>query len=220
MENYSEIPSTSGLQESGDIKRPKLTTDEINQDQQNDCKVVEEKPSSNNEMLGDDLYENVQSNGQRLTADDIEQPEEVNVIRFKSLAGLIGFCRDSGIQIFNDTHNVPEADRLRMEALGEQGNVKKHSSDEDPKRRKRSKQIKSGKTSTVPSEGSVWRATSRISSIYSSVSKLNNKHFTIKLNRIIVYCRWFCNRSIELFSELIPFRYCSFSANNYLVISW
>lgn len=58
--------------------------------------------------------------------------------RLKNLAELIGLCRDTGIQVYSDKVNVPEAEKQRLEELRKSGvnpeTEKGHRSDHlDPK---------------------------------------------------------------------------------------
>ncbi|XP_045208940.2 uncharacterized protein LOC123560850 [Mercenaria mercenaria] len=160
--------------------------------------LEEQRLSANNDITEEQRLSANNNNPkeQSSSADNKRAKQEVKNV--KSLADLIGFCRDKGLQVYNDTSNVPEADRIRMEALGEQGGsgAKKHRSDDRdpslPRRsgRKKSREkslssrndrtsstissavtkldVTSRKTSAVPSISGWSQTTSRISSVLST----------------------------------------------------
>lgn len=57
---------------------------------------------------------------------------EIEPLKIKTWADLIGVCREKGYQVYNNKPNIPETERIRTETLGEQsGHVsKKHRRDD------------------------------------------------------------------------------------------
>lgn len=165
-EQKGECETSGGAQSQENIKHMTETNQHTSTVKENVNRIkpseTDDKNTDENEQGQDDISENgIDVEKDRSDVDNahvpdsyesgnIEEPSAVSSKflkpgRLKNLADLITVCRDNGIQIFNDTDNVPEKEKERLLELRKQGidpeQEKRHRSDhldpDDPKAEKR-----------------------------------------------------------------------------------
>lgn len=108
--------------------------------------MSERKERINDAAIGKNMFE--ESKDSR--SDNRNAKIEIEPLKIKTLADLIGVCREKGYQVYNNKPNIPQADRIRTLTLREQrlySSKTHHRDDRNPNLLGRSGRFRAGESS-------------------------------------------------------------------------